>query len=109
MFNDLFEILWDLSKEYPQGFTVTVPDGKAVRKGWCCGHIETQNCFGRKGLKKALEFALENGLAVGGWKGYNGKYYFDAVILTDDPEEAEDLKYRHKQQAVYNIETGKII
>lgn len=106
---DLEKELWKLSKENPRGFTVTLPDLKPVTSGWCIGHKETQNCFGRKGLKKALNHCLKNTKVFGGWKGYSSKYYFDTVIITHDSQEAEDLKHEHKQVAIYNIETGRIL
>jgi len=106
---DLLNKLLAIATENPKGFTVTVPDLEPVKSGWCCGHQETQNCFGKKGLRKVLAHALETTKVVGGWKGYDGRVYFDTVIITNDPNEALDLKHEHKQLAVYNLETGKII
>ena len=98
-----------LSIENPKGFTVTLPDLEPVTSGWCIGHKETQNCFGPKGLRKAMKHCLETTKIFGGWKGYHGKYYFDTVMITHDSQEARDLKYEHKQVAIYNIQTGRII
>lgn len=106
---DLIKKLLVIATENPRGFTVTVPDLEPVTTGWCIGHKDTQNSFGRKGLKKVLEHSLETTKVMGGWKGYNGKFYFDTVIITHDGMEALDLKHEHKQLAAYHLETGKII
>lgn len=98
-----------IAAENPAGFTVTVPDLQPVTSGWCIGHRDTQNCFGRKGLKKVVAHALETTGVVGGWKGYDKRYYFDTVIITHDINEAFDLRFEHKQQAAYNLETGRVI
>ncbi len=46
---------------------------------------------------------------VGGWKGYDGRYYFDTVIIEADAGKALDLKHDHGQQAIYHIDTGRIL
>lgn len=93
----------------PTGFTVTVPDLEPVTAGWCIGHKDTQNCFGRKGLKKVVAHALETTRVVGGWRGYDKRFYFDTVIITHNINEAFDLKYDNQQQAIYQIETGRVL
>jgi hypothetical protein len=107
--NDLVKKLWKLSKENPKGFTVTIPELKPVTSGWCIGHKETQNSFNLKGLRKVVAHSMNTTKVVGGWKGYDGKYYFDTVIITRDVREANDLKFTHKQLAIYEIETGRVI
>lgn len=106
---DLINEVWQIAKQNPRGFTVTLPDLKPVTSGWCIGHRETQNSFGKKGLKKVIEHSLQTTKVVGGWKGYNGKYYFDTVIIEADGRKAIDLKHEHGQQAVYNLETGRLL
>lgn len=106
--NELLKRLLEIAAENPNGFTVTIPDCEPVTKGWCIGHRETQNSHGLKGLKKVVEHAERTTGVVGGWKGYEGKFYWDTVIITFDPMEALDLKVEHGQHAIYNLETGKI-
>lgn len=93
----------------PRGFTVTLPDCKPVRSGYCIGHKETQNSFGKRGLKKVIEHSLRTTKVVGGWKGYNGRYYFDTVIIETDGMKALDLKAEHRQTAIYHLDTGRIL
>lgn len=105
---DLIRRLWEIAAENPKGFTVTIPDCEPVKSGFAIGHRDTQNCFGERGLKKVVEHSLETTKVVGGWKGYNERYYFDTVIITHDAEEAFDLKEAHQQLAIYHIDTGRI-
>lgn len=105
----LHKALRQLAADYPRGFTVTVPDLETVAKGWCIGHRDTQNCFGEKGMKKALEHALEHTGVLGGWRGYQGRFYWDSVLIEHDQDKAEDLQHEHKQLAIYHLETGKVL
>ncbi len=106
---DLINKLQAIAEANPLGFTVTLPNCKPVQSGWAIGMIETQNSHGRKGLKKALEISLATTKVFGGWKGYNGKFYFDAVIIEHDDSKAYDLKYENQQLGIYNIGTGRVI
>lgn len=106
---DLINEVWRIAAQNPKGFTVTLPDCKPVRSGWCIGHSETQNSFGKRGLKKVIEHSLQTTKVVGGWKGYNGRYYFDTVIIEADGQKALDLKHEHRQAAIYHLDTGRIL
>lgn len=105
----LIERLLQIAAANPKGFTVTIPDCKPVRSGWAIGHKETQNSFGRQGLRKVVEHSLQTTGIVGGWKGYNGRYYFDTVIIEHDASKALDLKHEHGQSAIYHLDTGRIL
>lgn len=106
---DLVLKLWQIARENPIGFTVTIPDCQPVKAGWAIGHKETQNSFGMAGLKRVVEHSLQTTGVVGGWKGYDGRFYFDTVIIEADSETAIDLKHEHRQQAIYHLETGRIL
>lgn len=106
---DLIQRLLTIAAENPKGFTVTIPDCEPVTTGYAIGHRDTQNRFGEKGLKKVVEHSLQTTGVVGGWKGYNNRYYFDTVIITSDGHEAIDLKAEHRQTAIYHLDTGRII
>lgn len=103
----LIQKLLRIAAENPKGFTVQIPECTPVRSGWCIGHRDTQNCHGPKGLKKVVEHSLKTTKVVGGWKGYNGKYFFDTVIITHDANEALDLKHDHRQAAIFHLDTGR--
>ena len=106
---NLIEKLWQIAKENPAGFTVSIPNCEPLKSGYCIGHRETQNSFGKKGLAHTIKIAKQNSNVVGGWKGYNGKFYFDAVIVTNDGFEALDLKSEHSQIAIYHLDTGRVL
>lgn len=105
----LVEMVWQIAEQNPKGFTITLSDLKPVTTGWCIGHRETQNSFGKKGLKKVIEHSLRTTKVIGGWKGYDGRYYFDTVIIEEDGRKAIDLKHEHGQRAVYHLDTGRIL
>ena len=102
---NIIERLLEIADENPNGFTVYTTTLKPVTKGWAVANIETQNCFGIKGLEKALAIAKSSTETLGGWKE-NELFYWDAVMLFDNEEEATEAGYRHKQIAIYNIETN---
>lgn len=106
---ELIERLMQIAAANPKGFTVTIPDCIPVRTGWAIGHRDTQYSFGKKGLQKVVKHSLQTTRIVGGRKGYDGRYYFDTIIIEDDPYKAIDLKQEHRQQAIYNLQTGKIL
>lgn len=105
----LIEWLLEIAAMNPKGFTVTIPDCQPVTSGYAIGHRDTQNCHGEKGLKMVVEHSLQTTGVVGGWKGYNGRYYFDTVIITHDGMEALDLKEEHHQAAIYHLDTGRVL
>lgn len=105
----LIERLLEIAAENPKGFTVTIPDCEPVTSGYAIGHRDTQNCHGEKGLKKVVEHSLQTTGVVGGWQGYNDRYYYDTVIIVQDGHEALDLKEEHKQAAIYHLDTGRIL
>ena len=98
-----------IAKENPEGFTVEL-NGEAVVSGYCVAVAETQNCFGIEGLKKVLQYAEENGTAVGGWLNQeNGQYYFDAVQVIADREEAVKIGIANEQIAIFHLDTLECI
>lgn len=106
---DLVSKLLQIAAENPNGFTVTIPDCEPVTSGYAIGHRDTQNSFGREGLEKVVEHSMQTTGVVGGWKGYNNRYYFDTVIITHDGMEALDLKAEHDQASIYHIDTGRVL
>ena len=94
-----------LAKKNPYGFTVMTTNLEKVTKGWIVALKETQNCFGIEGCKKAFEIAERQTGYLGGWK-HNNLYYFDAVIISFDKDEAIKLGIENEQIGIYNIETN---
>ncbi|MBB2148791.1 hypothetical protein [Pedobacter gandavensis] len=104
---NIIERLKEIAEENPNGFTVYTTNLEPVKKGWIVAQIETQNCFGDEGLKKALEVALKTSQVLGGWKEED-LFYWDAVIIFNNEEEATRSGIENKQIAIYQIETNNL-
>lgn len=104
--NQLTEKLLRVASANPQGFTIQLPDFQPVKKGWAVALKETQDSFGKEGAKSVIEIALQktSGI-VGGWK-YGTDYYFDAVLIIEDEEEATRLGIENEQIGIYEIHTN---
>lgn len=95
-----------IAKENPEGFTVYTATLEPVKKGWVVALKETQNSFGIDGLKKVLGYAKKTG-TIGGWKEED-LFYWDAVIIVQDEEEATKLGIENEQIAIFNIEQVRV-
>jgi len=56
-----------------------------------------------------IEHGLQTTKVIGGWKGYNGRYYFDTVMIEADGPKALDLKEEHGQISIYHLDTGRLL
>lgn len=102
---NLIDRLKQIADENPNGFTVYTTNLLPVKNGWVVANKETQNCFGDDGLKKALGVAINTSQTLGGWKDKE-LFYWDAVILFDNEEEATFAGIENEQIAIYHIETN---
>lgn len=100
----MIERLLEIAKENPDGFTVYTSTLQHVKRGWVVALKETQNCFGEDGLKKVLTY--DTGY-VGGWKEKK-LFYFDAVQIYHNEEEATKAGIENEQIAIFNIETSRL-
>lgn len=104
LINDIKEI----AKKNPEGFTISIKTLEHVTKGWVVARLETQNSFGDHGLERVIEVAKRTSYLIGGWK--EGKfYYYDAVDIFQDKQEAIEAGRQNEQIAIYNIETATLI
>ena len=98
-----------IAKANPEGFTIKL-NGEAVTSGYCVAVAETQDSFGEEGLEKVLQYAEANGTAIGGWLNHeNGEYYFDAVQIIADREEAVKIGVANEQIAIFHLDTLECI
>lgn len=97
--------LLKLADEYPNGFTVYTTNLEPVKKGWIVAMKETQNSFGLAGLQRALEVAINTSQVIGGWKEEK-EFYWDAVMIFTNEQDATKAGIENEQIAVYNIETN---
>lgn len=101
---NIIERLKEIAEDYPNGFTAYTLTLQPVKRGWVVANRETQNCFGDEGLKKALTVAYRTG-TIGGWLE-NERWYWDAVVIYDNEDEATKAGIENEQIAIYNIETN---
>lgn len=88
------------------GFTVDAATLQPIKSGYAVAVAETQNLFGKKGLKKVIKFVSDHPEinAFGGW--YNSKnkmYYFDAVVIIEDLKKAIEFGRFNKQLTIFNL------
>lgn len=104
----MIEKIKQIAEENPDGFTIFTTTLEHVKSGWVVAMKETQNSFGDEGLKRVLEVAEKSTKTLGGWK--EGKlFYFDAVHVLQDREEAIRIGKENEQIAIYHLETGTLI
>ena len=104
---NIIEKLKQIAEENPNGFTVYTTNLEPVKKGWIVAQKETQNCFGDEGLQKALEVAINTSQTIGGWKEED-LFYWDAVMIFDNEEEATKSGIENEQIAIYQIENNNL-
>lgn len=96
-----------IADENPNGFTVRTTNLEPVTEGWAVAMKETQNSFGDAGLEKVLEVAERTSKVIGGWK--EGElFYWDAILIFNNEEEATKAGVENEQIAIYNIETNNL-
>jgi len=104
---NIIERLKQIAEENPNGFTVYTTNLQPVKQGWIVAQKETQNCFGDEGLQKALEVAIKTSQTIGGWKEED-LFYWDAVMIYDNEEEATRSGIENEQIAIYQIENNNL-
>lgn len=96
--------LRDYIANHPDGFTINPITMEVPTKGYSVAVRETQNSFGEEGFQKALKYAIENGLYLGGWRDVlTGDYYYDATMVVETLEEAQKLARENEQLAFYGF------
>lgn len=103
----IIERLKQIADENPSGFTVYTTTLLPVTQGWVVANKETQNCFGDVGLRKALKVAQNTTQTIGGWLEET-KWYWDAVMIFDNEDEATKAGIENEQIAIYQIENNKL-
>jgi len=100
----LTDRVWEYSKNNPDGFTLNIETMKPVKFGICAAYLETQNCFGKDGLEKAVSHALEHEKIVGGWLNEeNELFYFDSIKIFSNLDEAVEFAKQNKQLAIFDL------
>ena len=102
---NIFAALVAIATANAEGFTVDAKNLQPIKKGFAVALAETQNSFGPEGLARVIDFVNENGAnAFGGWlDSETGLYYWDAVQVVEDLEDARALAKRNGQKAFFDL------
>ena len=104
--NLLFEALWDIALTNPNGFTVNL-QLEWPTSGYVVAYKETQHSFGKEGLKKCLNHAIDHKGWIGGWKNQKGQLQFDSCMVINEKEEAIRLGKENDQECIYDLDQQK--
>lgn len=104
---NLEKALMQIARENPEGFTVYLHNLQPVRSGWSVGLKETQNSHGLEGLRNALIVSRQRTGFIGGWNA-DGKFWWDAVQIFEDEQQATEFGIENGQIAIYQIETNRL-
>lgn len=110
--NEDVEWFYEYSKLHKSGFTIYIKTKQVPKEGVVVAYKETQNCFGKNGLKKSLSHALSHYGLLGGWLNVkNGLYYFDSDTLFQESmlKEAIEWGKRNNQHSVFILSTNETI
>lgn len=101
-----FEMLQAVATMCPDGFTVDKNTFEPITAGYSVAVKETQNSFDNYGCAKVVSYANkhEEINALGGWLNTeNGKYYYDAVIVCENLNDAIALGRANGQIAIFDL------
>lgn len=94
-----------IAKSNPEGFTINLKTFEDVTSGYIVAYNETQNSFGKAGLKKVINHAKNHDNVVGGWLDTETNlYYFDSCKVFSDRNKAIEFGKQNKQIAIFNID-----
>ena len=106
MQSNLFSTLMAIASVHPMGFTIDSQNLSPVVSGYAVAVADTQNSFGRDGLRTVIKYAKKNKSvnAYGGWYDTeSGFYYWDAVIVYNNLSDAIKAGRDNKQIAIYDL------
>lgn len=101
-----FEMLQAVATMCPDGFTVDKNTFEPITSGYSVAVKDTQNSFGNYGAAKVVSYANKHAevQALGGWYNTeNKKYYYDAVIICENLNEALALGRANGQIAIFDL------
>ena len=103
-----FEMLTSFAALNPDGFTINKETFEPITAGFSVAVAETQNSFNNEGAARVVAYAAKHKEinALGGWLNTeNGKYYFDAVIVCENLQDALELAKANNQIAIFDLNT----
>jgi hypothetical protein len=105
----LEEQIWQISQKpaNASGFTRFIYGLNRPARGYCVAYVDTQNYFGKAGLRKALAHAQTHAQIIGGW-AHLGEFYFDSVRVYHTERAAIEAAIRESQIGYYDL-TGRYV
>ena len=89
------------------GFTLNIATMQPINKGYAVAVEQTQDSFNKDGLKKCLKYACKNNTHIGGWYDkQSGRYYYDAVQVFEDLQQALNAGQINNQIAIFDLNTN---
>lgn len=101
-----FEMLQAVASISPDGFTIDKNTFQPITSGYSVAVKDTQNSFDNVGAARVVVYAAKHTEinALGGWyNSENKKFYFDAVIVCDNLEDAITLGRANDQIAIFDL------
>ena len=102
----LIDRVWEYSQNNPYGFTLNIETFKPVKFGICVAYFETQNCFGKQGLEKALNHSLNHNKIIGRWSNAENEFfYFDSIKIFKNSELQKAIGFakQNKQLMIFDL------
>lgn len=94
-----------IAAAHPDGFTIDKNTGSPITSGYAVAVQDTQNSFSGRDLEQVLDRAKLSDIdAIGGWyNSADGRYYFDAVMIMDELQDAIRAGLSNKQLAIFDL------
>ena len=94
----------------PLGFTISLENLAPLTTGIVAAYAATQNCFGARGMVKAINHAYLNDRILGGWMDTaTGHYFYDSCKVFTNMAEALEFGKQQRQIAIYDLDNDKVI
>ena len=90
----------------PDGFTIDKNTFLPISSGYSVAVKDTQNSFDNVGAARVVAYAAKHDEinALGGWyNSENGKFYFDAVIVCENLQDAIEIGKANGQIAIFDL------
>lgn len=104
----MIEKIKGIAAANPEGFTITIPTCEFVHSGYVIAMFETQNSFGDEGLQMVIAQAMLTTGMMGGWDD-EGLFYWDAVYIIHDRDEAMRIGRENQQIAIFHLDSKDLI
>lgn len=109
--NTTINVIAAIAAMNTSGFTIDANTLSPIKEGYAVAIAETQNSFGIQGIANVLDaIAKGKANAIGGWYDeQTGLYYYDAVRVLSNLQEAYEAAMINDQLAFFDLKECKEI